>query len=135
MSVVCDTSRFSAYLDGELPPADRQAIEMHVAQCPSCAAELESLRRLSASIATYPFDDLRPDELSRLHHAIAEAAGEDDDAVIFRISRSAGLIAASILVVAGTWLAALPKPGNDQQQPNQAISRVAQAPEWERAAT
>lgn len=35
----------SAYLDDQLPPAERAEIEVHLADCPSCQAELETLRR------------------------------------------------------------------------------------------
>jgi anti-sigma factor RsiW len=34
----------SAYLDGELDAAAREQVESHLAACPICAVELESLR-------------------------------------------------------------------------------------------
>jgi anti-sigma factor RsiW len=36
--------QLSAYLDGELPPDEMMAVRQHLAQCPSCEAELEALR-------------------------------------------------------------------------------------------
>lgn len=40
------TDRLSEYLDGELPPADRAAIEAHLERCPECADTLAALRRI-----------------------------------------------------------------------------------------
>ena len=40
------TDRLSEYLDGELPDADRAAIESHLAGCRQCAATLDDLRRV-----------------------------------------------------------------------------------------
>ena len=40
-----------AYLDGELSPADTQAVEAHLARCPSCMATLNELRSLAAGMA------------------------------------------------------------------------------------
>ena len=36
--------RLSEYLDGELAPADREALEMHLAGCDACASTLAELR-------------------------------------------------------------------------------------------
>lgn len=128
----CDPSRLSAYLDGELDAAAREQVESHLAACPSCSAELESLRSVSSAVASYRFDDLRPEELARLHQAIDNSMIEVDPA-IWRLGGTLGLIAASILVVAGTWLAVLPasRPGQQSQQTTVATADV---PAWERTA-
>jgi anti-sigma factor RsiW len=34
----------TAYLDGELPPADRTRLERHLAGCPHCTAYVEQIR-------------------------------------------------------------------------------------------
>lgn len=39
------TSRFSSYLDGEIPDAERIALEQHLAGCAPCRTELEAFRR------------------------------------------------------------------------------------------
>ena len=39
-----------AYLDGELSPADTQAVEAHLTHCPSCMAALDELRTLAAGM-------------------------------------------------------------------------------------
>jgi anti-sigma factor RsiW len=40
------TDLLSAYLDGELPASDGERVETHLGRCPSCRAELDSLRRV-----------------------------------------------------------------------------------------
>lgn len=39
------TQKFSAYLDGELAPAERSALEGHLGDCAGCRTELEQLRK------------------------------------------------------------------------------------------
>lgn len=41
-----DEGALHAYLDGELPPAERAALEAHVAECPACRARLTEERAL-----------------------------------------------------------------------------------------
>jgi anti-sigma factor RsiW len=38
-------AQFSDYVDGELAPAERSALEAHLAGCARCQGELEALRR------------------------------------------------------------------------------------------
>jgi anti-sigma factor RsiW len=40
-----ESCRLSAYLDGELGPADRAQVEAHLAGCPDCAGRMVDLRR------------------------------------------------------------------------------------------
>jgi anti-sigma factor RsiW len=49
------------YLEGTLPPADREAIEAHVSGCPRCVAFVESYRQTprilrAATAAALPED-------------------------------------------------------------------------------
>lgn len=49
------------YLEGTLPPADREAIEAHVSGCPRCVAFVESYRQTprilrAATVAALPED-------------------------------------------------------------------------------
>jgi hypothetical protein len=48
------TDRLSEYLDDELTPAERAAMESHLAACPDCAAALEDLREVVARASTLP---------------------------------------------------------------------------------
>ena len=38
-------ARLSDYLDGELPPRDRERVEQHTGMCPECSRVLAMLRR------------------------------------------------------------------------------------------
>jgi len=50
----CPTGEISAYIDGELTPAEEMSLEMHLAGCSSCVADLNSqkqfLRALDMSL-------------------------------------------------------------------------------------
>jgi anti-sigma factor RsiW len=53
------TDRLSDYLDGDLAPGDRIAVEAHLASCPECRATLVELRRLvtqARSLADRPVE-------------------------------------------------------------------------------
>src|SRR5207244_3919183 len=41
-----DDGTLHAYLDGELPPAEAQGVDAHLAQCPACRGRLEEERAL-----------------------------------------------------------------------------------------
>lgn len=46
--------RLSAWLDGELPPAEATALAGHAAACPACAAALSDLRGLRTAFEQLP---------------------------------------------------------------------------------
>lgn len=46
LGIHATTDLLSAYLDGELPAGDGERVEAHLGRCPSCRAELDSLRRV-----------------------------------------------------------------------------------------
>ncbi|PYQ22112.1 MAG: hypothetical protein DMF81_13305 [Acidobacteria bacterium] len=58
----CDRSAelLSAYLDGALPPAEREALEAHLNQCADCRARLESLRAVKHALARLPSREAPP---------------------------------------------------------------------------
>lgn len=43
-----------------LPSGEMRALEAHIAACPDCAKELEALRAVTESLASWPTDVLRP---------------------------------------------------------------------------
>jgi len=53
--MACESFRedLQAYLDGELAPPRRAALEVHLAQCSECAGVLDELRTVSASLARW----------------------------------------------------------------------------------
>ena len=58
------TDQLSDYLDDELSPAERAAVDAHLAGCPECARTLGSLRRIAAEASSLsprpPENDLWP---------------------------------------------------------------------------
>jgi anti-sigma factor RsiW len=46
--------RLSAYLDGELAPAERPELARHLATCPECTVELAQLQRVRALLGALP---------------------------------------------------------------------------------
>ena len=128
--MTCDPTILSAYLDNELAPAARAQVEEHLSECSSCAAELESLRRLSNSFATYPYQDLTDVEVEHLHDVLDESV----DAPIWRLAGTLGVIAASILIVATAWLVELPTHANRSNTATVARAPIAAPAPWEQAA-
>jgi anti-sigma factor RsiW len=129
----CEVNLLGAFVDGELSAADHARIAEHIKTCPSCAAEVRDLRAVASLFTSVHVDPLKPVERARLHKRLDVEMKENVDAPIWRLGGAIGLIAASILVVAGTWLAVLPA-----SQPTQTSGTVAQAsqPEqWETIAS
>lgn len=128
----CYETSLSALIDGELDPPTRMRVTAHVKSCAHCAAELEALREVADFAAGAEFDEIRDDELSRAHFRIDELVDRSmhdlDDRPILRIGGWIALVAASLLVVCGTWLAVLPR-----EKP--AVAKTpSPAPEWEQVA-
>jgi anti-sigma factor RsiW len=51
-------TQLSAYVDGELTPAQRAEVDAHLASCPDCQQEVAELKTLAAGLAALP--QLRP---------------------------------------------------------------------------
>jgi len=92
--------RLGAYYDGELSGAARAEMERHVGQCPSCAAELKRLGRLSELFSAATAPKLPPAALRRFHDGIDTIPMAD----LRRVAEICGAIAASILLVCTVWL-------------------------------
>ncbi|HVT89088.1 MAG TPA: anti-sigma factor [Tepidisphaeraceae bacterium] len=113
-----------AYFDGELNGEESRRFEQHLQECDSCRQEFRSLHKMAAIIAEHPSQDMTDSGLARLHRAISDAEVEP----IWRIGVVLAVVAASILVICGAWLAEL--PGANPQ------NRAFTAPEaWEQVAT
>lgn len=104
----------SAYLDGELPEAERSRVEGHLRACPRCAAELRALQRVGNALRRWdahetryaPSHGFRNRVLSRLglsQETSAESGAESRPAV----RRPASLVGAAGLAAAAAVLAAV----------------------------
>jgi anti-sigma factor RsiW len=108
-------SRTGAYLDRELPAAEREAYEAHLSGCRECARELARLERLSRFLSvgrTPEFGGPRPlwkAELSRQR--------------LVRFAEVLTAAAAVVIAVCGFWLSRLNRPPDS-----------AATPAWERLA-
>ena len=92
--------KIHAYHDGELPPLERQSVEVHLRACPACARELASLRRMSELFASARLPELSPAALHRLHRGkilVLEPA-------LVRTSEFFAAAAAAMLLVCAGWL-------------------------------
>jgi|SRR5579884_3198749 len=107
--------RLNAYHDGELSPAERSDVEAHLRDCPSCAAELATIRRVSGAFAT-----TSPREPSReqlLQMARSVRAEPYDARVFLRLFRRTAVAAAVLLACAiagGVYLSQRAKAAADE---------------------
>ena len=95
--------RLSGYLDGELTQQDRQRVELHLADCPDCAATLEQLRTLRHRVGQ-----------SSLSQRYTDQWREEMDDTGVKLSRGIGwllLIAAAIVIGGIVVLGFLTDPG------------------------
>lgn len=60
-----------AYLDGELPPSDAEAVAGHLAHCERCSIEAATVRRVIEAIQRQR-PDLDPEALERLGGVVDE---------------------------------------------------------------
>lgn len=88
--------QLSAYHDCELSPARHEAMERHIASCPSCAAELEQYRRLSALLAASP----RPRLTGQSRQELYSLAPQVEEAGYLRIAKWTTAMAASVMLAA-----------------------------------
>ena len=73
------SAQVAAYAIEALPPDEAAAVEAHIASCPQCRQELETLRSLVDTFAAWPNDVLRPAPSlqDRLARRIAADTGEN----------------------------------------------------------
>ena len=81
----CQTDNIAAYIEGDLEPASRLALEEHLKQCAHCASELQAQRlfmcELDSALAS-PFDLAVPADFARVVavHAKSDMRGARDSA-------------------------------------------------------
>ncbi|HEX8520797.1 MAG TPA: zf-HC2 domain-containing protein [Tepidisphaeraceae bacterium] len=124
----CDPVSLNAYVDGELDAQAKERVERHLFDCASCAREVAMLRAVSEMVRNGIEDELSPDELSRLHHAI----DDDADRPIFRLGGVLGTIAASVLIIGAAWMMELPAPAPNAPRLHSRTTASSQS--WEQVA-
>ena len=102
----------SAYHDGELPVAQREQMEEHIAECPACSAELAELKAMSNLFAVSPRAQLS--QLARYRIRVAAEALPQDQ--VIRLARIVRAIAACVLVAASIWLWNQSENGSTQME-------------------
>src|SRR2546421_1996236 len=90
--------RLDAYHDGELSPADRSDVEAHLRDCPSCAAALAAMRRMSGAFATTTPREPSHEQLLQL--AASVRAEPSDTRMLLRLFRRTAVAAALLLACA-----------------------------------
>ena len=97
--------RLNAYHDGELPPAERSIVEAHLRDCPSCAAELAAIRRVSGTFASTAPREPSHEQLLQLARGVRAEAS--DARMLLRLFRRTAVAAAAVLacaIAAGVYL-------------------------------
>lgn len=106
--------RLSDYVDDDMAPRERRALEDHVAGCEACASALADLRRIVAMAGSLggapPETDLWPGIEARLgeRRAVVVPIGADRERrrVSFSLPQLAAAVVAALLIgVSATWLA------------------------------
>ena len=90
--------RLDAYHDGELSPDQRSDVEAHLRDCPSCAAELAAIRRMSGVFADVTPREPSHEQLSRLARSVR--AESSDARMLLRLFRQTAIAAALLIACA-----------------------------------
>ena len=90
--------RLDAYHDGELSPAERSGVEAHLRECPSCAAELAAMRRVSGAFADTSPREPSHEQLVQLARSVR--AEPSDARMLLRLFRGTAVAAALLLACA-----------------------------------
>jgi len=110
--------RLSEYIDGELAPSERRALEAHLPDCAECRADVDALRAVIARARsltdTPPTSDLWPDVATRIG---ARRAGRTTLATRRFAFTLPQLVAASLALIVASggmvWLARMGGPTTD----------------------
>lgn len=126
-----DEGTIHAWLDGALPPAERSALEAHVASCAECAAAVAEARGMlaAASRILSALDDVpggvipAPADATRVTPGRASAA----EVRPFRFRAARWQVAAGVMIaVAGSWLVMRNDGARDMVEVNTADTSVAE---------
>lgn len=68
--------KFADYLAGELSPDERRELDLHLAECPSCAAELRGLSETWARLGVLPQERPSPELRTRFYEMLEASRAE-----------------------------------------------------------
>jgi hypothetical protein len=96
----CESTRelLNAYLDSELPEAQRRAVEEHVAACEACRVELRALRRTAELIRSLPHVQAPRGLAGRVRARLNRLRAARRRAWMVRWAGAAGSLAAAAVV-------------------------------------
>jgi len=88
----------SAYLDGDLPPSEREELEAHMGRCPDCRARLESWRAVKHALARLPSREAPPGAVRARVESLRFAHRASRARVLAAVVAAAALGAAGLLL-------------------------------------
>ena len=98
--------RLDAYHDGELSPAERSAVEAHLRDCPSCAAELTAIRRVSGAFADTAPPEPSHEQMLELAASVRAAEPSDTRMLLglFRVTAAAAAVLLALTLAGAVYL-------------------------------
>jgi hypothetical protein len=100
MTPHADTELLSAYLDGEVPGAERAGLEQHLASCADCSARKSALEGVMLSVRELPPVTTTEAERLSIRRAVLDAAGSGASVRGLKRGRAWRVFAATAAVAA-----------------------------------
>jgi anti-sigma factor RsiW len=116
------TERLSAYLDGELPASEHQAIAAHLDTCPQCAAAYREMADISTAMQRWQPAPMSQDARRRLRSALDNAAIRQ----LRHLTEALSAVAAMLAIVA------ILSSSSAESSPLTALNT--NVPQWEKTA-
>ncbi|MEK7381239.1 MAG: zf-HC2 domain-containing protein, partial [Gemmatimonadota bacterium] len=104
------------YVDGELTPAEREAVAQHAAECAHCQREIDAYRRVLVRLRGLPADFVPP---AGLYDGILAAARQGRQLTVF--ARAAAVLLMAGGAAASVHLARRPAPDVPQRAASTAV--------------
>ncbi len=115
--------KITAWLDDELTPQEKEAVQTHLATCTICAEEMKGIKRMRDILGEVPVVEPPTNALNDFNAMLARETGNKNNSRSLTIHYSWQRIAAAILLfILGTTTGFLIKPGNNKQ--SESIARL-----------
>ena len=96
----CQSEKIGAFIDGEMEPAESQAFETHLKQCPNCAAELHQQQQFMCELDSMLTGPLDLDVPANFAQVVAVRAESDMRGVRDRAEHNRALLFSVLLAIA-----------------------------------